>query len=140
MTNPNFGRMPSASEKYEPYHQISLPDRKWPSKTIKTPPIWCSVDLRDGNQALIDPMGQERKERMFRLLLDMGFQEIEIGFPSASQTEFDFVCRLIDEDLVPDHVTIQVLTQARDHLIQRDRKSTRLNSSHVLRSRMPSSA
>jgi 2-isopropylmalate synthase len=117
--NPNFGRMPSASEKYQPYHQIDLPDRQWPGKTITKPPIWCSVDLRDGNQALVDPMGQERKERMFRLLLDMGFREIEIGFPSASQTDFDFARWCIELGDVPANVSLQVLVQCRKELIKR---------------------
>jgi 2-isopropylmalate synthase len=119
MTHPNFGRMPSASEKYQPYQGIALPDRQWPSKAITKPPIWCSVDLRDGNQALIDPMGQERKERMFRLLLDMGFQEIEIGFPSASQTDFDFARWCIEHGEVPSNVSLQVLVQCRKELIER---------------------
>ncbi len=117
--NPNFGRMPDASRKYQPYQGVALPDRQWPSKTISTPPIWCSVDLRDGNQALIDPMGQERKERMFRLLLDMGFREIEIGFPSASQTDFDFARWCIEQGRVPQDVSLQVLVQCRRELIER---------------------
>ena len=83
--------MPEAARKYEPYPAVGLKDRTWPDKVIDRAPIWCSVDLRDGNQALIDPMGHERKARMFRLLLDMGFREIEVGFPSASQTDFDFM-------------------------------------------------
>ncbi|MGL4405345.1 MAG: 2-isopropylmalate synthase, partial [Notoacmeibacter sp.] len=111
--------MPSASQKYQPYQGVSLPDRQWPSKRIDTPPIWCSVDLRDGNQALIDPMGQERKERMFRLLLDMGFREIEIGFPSASQTDFDFARWCIEQGNVPSNVSLQVLVQCRKELIER---------------------
>ena len=119
MTNPNFGRMPNAAEKYQPYKGIALPDRQWPSKAITNPPIWCSVDLRDGNQALIDPMGQERKERMFRLLLDMGFREIEIGFPSASQTDFDFARWCIEQGNVPQNVSLQVLVQCRKELIER---------------------
>lgn len=119
MTNPNFGRMPGASDKYQPYKGVFLPDRQWPSKAITTPPIWCSVDLRDGNQALIDPMGQERKERMFRLLLDMGFREIEIGFPSASQTDFDFARWCIEQGEVPKNVSLQVLVQCRKELIER---------------------
>ena len=82
--------MPVADMKYQPYQPVDLPDRQWPTKAITEAPIWCSVDLRDGNQALIDPMGHDRKARMFKLLLDMGFKEIEIGFPSASQTDFDF--------------------------------------------------
>ncbi|MBN9643739.1 2-isopropylmalate synthase [Corynebacterium mendelii] len=99
--------------------KISLPDRTWPEKTIDKAPQWCAVDLRDGNQALIDPMSPERKRRMFLLLVEMGFKEIEVGFPSASQTDFDFVRQIIEEDLIPDDVTIQVLVQAREHLIRR---------------------
>ncbi|GAB3271042.1 2-isopropylmalate synthase [Microbacterium lacusdiani] len=108
--------------KYRPYHEqirVDLPDRTWPAKRIEKAPRWCAVDLRDGNQALIDPMSPERKRIMFELLVKMGYKEIEVGFPSASQTDFDFVRQLIDEDLIPDDVTIQVLTQAREHLIAR---------------------
>jgi 2-isopropylmalate synthase len=111
--------------KYRPFAPIDLPDRRWPAKVIDKAPIWCSVDLRDGNQALIEPMGAERKRRMFELLVRMGFKEIEVGFPSASQTDFDFVRELIDDDLIPDDVTIQVLTQARDELIDRTFESIR---------------
>lgn len=107
------------SEKYRPFEPIQLADRQWPAQQITQPPIWCSVDLRDGNQALVEPMGPERKKRMFKMLVDLGFKEIEVGFPSASQTDFDFVRSLIDENLIPADVTIQVLTQARDHLIER---------------------
>jgi 2-isopropylmalate synthase len=105
--------------KYRPFQPIDLKDRRWPSRTVDKAPIWCSVDLRDGNQALIEPMGPERKRRMFDLLVAMGFKEIEVGFPSASQTDFDFVRELIERDLVPEDVTIQVLTQARGELIRR---------------------
>ncbi|MDI5890825.1 2-isopropylmalate synthase [Halomonas rhizosphaerae] len=105
--------------KYRPFVAVDLPDRQWPNRRIETPPQWCSVDLRDGNQALIDPMDQERKQRFFDLLVKIGFKQIEVGFPSASQTDFDFVRALIEQDKVPDDVTIQVLTQARDHLIDR---------------------
>ena len=105
--------------KYQAFPPVDLPDRRWPSRTITRAPVWCSVDLRDGNQALVNPMDYERKLRMFRTLVRMGFKEIEVGFPSASQTDFDFVRTLIEEDMVPDDVTIQVLTQARDHLIER---------------------
>ena len=105
--------------KYRPFVAVDLPDRQWPSRRIESPPVWCSVDLRDGNQALIDPMDQERKQRFFDLLVKIGFKEIEVGFPSASQTDFDFVRSLIENDRVPDDVTIQVLTQARSHLIER---------------------
>ena len=108
--------------KYVPFHEqitVDLPDRTWPTKRIDKAPRWCAVDLRDGNQALIDPMDAERKRAMFDLLVRMGYKEIEVGFPSASQTDFDFVRSLIDEGAIPDDVTIQVLTQAREHLIQR---------------------
>jgi 2-isopropylmalate synthase len=111
--------MPIASVKYEAYQKVDRPDRTWPTKTIDRAPIWCSVDLRDGNQALIDPMGHERKARMFQLLLDMGFREIEIGFPSASQTDFDFARWCIEEGNVPDDVDLQVLVQCRPELITR---------------------
>ena len=112
--------------RYRPYHEIidvDLPDRTWPSKRITKAPRWCAVDLRDGNQALIDPMSPERKRVMFDLLVRMGYKEIEVGFPSASQTDFDFVRHLIEEDAIPDDVTIQVLTQAREHLITRTYES-----------------
>lgn len=102
---------------------VDLPDRTWPTKTITEAPRWCAVDLRDGNQALIDPMSPERKRVMFDLLVKMGYKEIEVGFPSASQTDFDFVRQLIEEDAIPDDVTIQVLTQAREHLITRTYES-----------------
>ncbi len=105
--------------KYRPFPAVDLPDRTWPNKVIDTAPIWCSVDLRDGNQALVEPMGPERKRRMFDLLVRMGFKEIEVGFPAASQTDFDFVRQIIDEKLIPDDVTIQVLTQSREELIRR---------------------
>ena len=111
--------MPDAAVKYQPYPPVALADRTWPSKTITRPPVWCSVDLRDGNQALIDPMGHDRKERMFRLLIDMGFKEIEIGFPSASQTDFDFARWCVEEDNVPEDVSLQVLVQCRPELITR---------------------
>ena len=105
--------------KYRPFPAIDLPDRTWPSKVINTPPIWMSTDLRDGNQALIEPMNAERKLRFFELLLKTGLKEIEVGFPSASQTDFDFVRKLIVENRIPDDVTIIVLTQSRDELIRR---------------------
>lgn len=105
--------------KYRPATQIQLADRRWPNAVIDKPPVWCSVDLRDGNQALIEPMDPARKLRMFEQLVRIGFKEIEVGFPSASQADFDFVRLLIERNLVPDDVTIQVLTQARDHLITR---------------------
>ena len=105
--------------KYRPFPGMQLPDRTWPSKTISRAPRWCSVDLRDGNQALVMPMTVEEKLEIFNLLAGMGFREIEVGFPSASRTEYDFIRRLIEEALIPDSVTIQVLTQAREHLIQK---------------------
>ncbi|ESW93092.1 MULTISPECIES: 2-isopropylmalate synthase [unclassified Mesorhizobium] len=111
--------MPGAARKYQPYPTVGLTDRTWPNKVIDKAPIWCSVDLRDGNQALIDPMGHERKARMFALLLDMGFKEIEIGFPSASQTDFDFARWCIEEGNVPADVSLQVLVQCRPELITR---------------------
>jgi 2-isopropylmalate synthase len=109
-------------KKYVPFQdqiKVDLPDRTWPTRVITQAPRWCAVDLRDGNQALIDPMSPERKKRMFDLLVRMGYKEIEVGFPSASQTDFDFVRMLIEKDLIPDDVTIQVLTQCRDHLVER---------------------
>ena len=111
--------------KYKPFSQIELKDRTWPNNQISKAPIWCSVDLRDGNQALIEPMGEEKKLRMFKLLLDIGFKEIEVGFPASSQTDFDFVRKIILEDLIPDDVTIQVLTQSRKELINRTFESLR---------------
>jgi len=120
--------------KYAPFHEqivVDLPDRTWPSKRITQAPRWCAVDLRDGNQALIDPMSPERKLAMFKLLVEMGYKEIEVGFPSASQTDFDFVRRLIDDNLIPDDVAIQVLTQARDHLIERTYESI-LGAKHAI--------
>ena len=106
-------------QRYTPFTPINLTDRTWPNTAIKQAPRWCAVDLRDGNQALIDPMTPDRKRRMFELLVKMGYKEIEVGFPSASQLDFDFVRMLIDENLIPDDVVIQVLTQAREHLIER---------------------
>lgn len=103
--------------KYRPYPKIDLPQRKWPDNTITEAPKWCSVDLRDGNQALINPMDMNKKLELFSLLLKIGFKEIEVGFPSASKVEFDFLRRLVDDNLIPDDVTIQVLVQAREHLI-----------------------
>ena len=110
---------PMPFHKYRPFQPINLPDRTWPNRTIAKAPIWCSVDLRDGNQALIEPMGPERKRRMFETLVKLGFKEIEVGFPAASQTDFDFVRELIEQKLIPDDVTIQVLVQCRPELIER---------------------
>src|SRR5262245_17479743 len=119
-------RMPY--QRYRAYahpYRVDLPDRQWPSATIAKAPRWCAVDLRDGNQALIDPMSPERKRRMFSTLVRMGYKEIEVGFPSASQTDYDFVRQLIEGDLIPDDVTIQVLTQCREPLIERTFESLR---------------
>ncbi|MEG0201352.1 MAG: 2-isopropylmalate synthase [Comamonas sp.] len=107
------------STKYRPFAPVRLTDRTWPDAVISKPPVWCSVDLRDGNQALIEPMDIERKVRMFEQLVKIGFKEIEVGFPSASQIEFDFMRKLIEENRIPDDVTVQVLTQAREHLVRR---------------------
>ncbi|MEV6971323.1 2-isopropylmalate synthase [Hamadaea sp. NPDC051192] len=109
-------------ERYQPFHEqiaVDLPDRQWPARRVERAPRWCAVDLRDGNQALIDPMSPERKRRMFELLVRMGYKEIEVGFPAASQTDFDFVRQLIEQQLIPEDVTIQVLVQCREHLIDR---------------------
>ena len=108
-----------AFEKYKAFIPLVLEDRTWPNRVISKAPLWCSVDLRDGNQALIEPMDPERKMRMFKALVNMGFKEIEVGFPSASQPDFDFVRQIIEEDLIPDDVTIQVLVQCRPELIER---------------------
>ena len=111
------------STKYSSFKPIDIADRRWPNQVIKAPPTWCSVDLRDGNQALIEPMDAARKRRMFDMLLKIGFKEIEVGFPAASQTDFDFVREIIEQNLIPDDVTIQVLTQARPELIARTYES-----------------
>ena len=102
----------NSTSKYLPFESIGLKDRTWPDNAIVTSPLWCSVDLRDGNQALIEPMGEERKLRMFKLLLEIGFKEIEVGFPSASQTDFDFVRKIIEDNLIPvsyTHLTLPTL-------------------------------
>src|ERR1700735_1719327 len=109
--------------RYTPFQAIDLPDRTWPGKTITTAPRWLSTDLRDGNQALIDPMSPARKHKMFDLLIRMGYKEIEVGFPSASQADFDFVRELITSGRIPDDVRISVLTQAREDLIERSVQS-----------------
>jgi 2-isopropylmalate synthase len=116
---------PPPITKYCPFPPVDLPDRQWPSRVHTRSPIWCSVDLRDGNQALAIPMSVEEKLEMFALLVRIGFKEIEVGFPSASQIEFDFLRRLVDENLIPDDVTVQVLTQAREELITRTFESLR---------------
>ncbi len=113
------------TQKYRPFAPIDLSARTWPDKVLTSPPLWCSVDLRDGNQALIEPMDAARKRRMFDLLVRTGFKEIEVGFPAASQTDFDFVRELIERNLIPDDVVIQVLTQARPELIERTFESLR---------------
>src|SRR5437870_245226 len=105
--------------KYRPYPTVDLPDRTWPDRVVDRAPVWCSTDLRDGNQALVRPMDSARKQRMFDLLVQLGVKEIEVGFPSASQTDFEFVRRLIEEDRIPADTTIAVLTQARPELIER---------------------
>ncbi len=119
MSRPAVNTKPMPYERYERYIPLVLPDRTWPNKVHEQAPTWCSVDLRDGNQALIDPMDPQRKRRMFDTLVNMGFKEIEIGFPSASQPDFDFCRQLIEEDLIPDDVTVQVLVQCRQELIER---------------------
>ena len=121
MTSRNNPQQPSGMpfQRYEPFTPVVLADRTWPDRTMTQAPRWCAVDLRDGNQALIDPMSPVRKRTMFELLVRMGYKEIEVGFPAASQTDFDFVRQLVEEDLIPDDVVIQVLTQAREELIER---------------------
>lgn len=111
--------MPMPHWKYRPYPTVDLPDRTWPDVVLDRPPIWCSTDLRDGNQALVEPMDSSRKQAMFDLLVHLGIREIEVGFPSASKTDFDFVRNLIENELIPEHTTIAVLTQARPELIER---------------------
>ena len=118
--------------KYQPYAGVDLADRSWPNKMITTAPIWCSVDLRDGNQALIEPMDAMRKMRMFKVLVGMGFKEIEVGFPSASETDFNFLRELIEGGHIPDDVTVQVLTQAREHLIDRTIESLQGTKNAIL--------
>ena len=130
-------QQPSAMplHRYRPYHEqfvVDLPERVWPTRRIETAPQWCAVDLRDGNQALIDPMSPERKKRMFDLLVRMGYKQIEVGFPSASQTDFDFVRQLIEGDHIPDDVVIQVLTQCREPLVERTFESLRGARSAIL--------
>src|SRR6266568_439922 len=117
----SFVQLPSGMpcHRYRPFPAVDLPDRTWPTKTITAAPRWLSTDLRDGNQALIDPMNAARKNAMFDLLVRMGYKEIEVGFPAASQTDFDFIRSLIENDRVPDDVRISVLTQAREELIDR---------------------
>ena len=112
-------------KKYKRVPVVDYPERQWPNKEIEKAPVWCSVDLRDGNQALVEPMVVEEKIEMFNLLLRLGFKEIEIGFPAASQIEYDFLRQLVERKLIPDDVTIQVLTQCREHLIRRTFESIR---------------
>ena len=116
---------PDPSTKYAAFPTVPLPRRKWPERTLTRAPIWCSVDLRDGNQALAQPMSVEEKLRFFEMLVRIGFKEIEVGFPSASQIEFDFTRRLIEENRIPDGVAIQVLCQCREDLITRTLESIR---------------
>ena len=111
--------MNTGYKKYSPFVPVTLPDRTWPSRRISKAPVWCSVDLRDGNQALVTPMNVQEKIAFFKLLVAVGFKEIEVGFPSASETEYEFLRALIDQNLIPDDVTIQVLVQAREHLIRK---------------------
>ncbi|MHB0990932.1 MAG: 2-isopropylmalate synthase [Burkholderiales bacterium] len=115
--------LPDPARKYQAFQPVALADRQWPSRIISRPPLWMSTDLRDGNQALFEPMNAERKMRMFKTLCKIGFKEIEVAFPSASQTDFDFVRQLIENNLIPDDVSIEVLTQAREHLIRRTMES-----------------
>lgn len=119
MNHSTDSKNPTESRKYRPFAAIDLPDRKWPNRSLDKAPIWCSVDLRDGNQALINPMGPAKKLEMFRTLVNIGFKEIEVGFPAASETDFSFLRELIDQGLIPDDVVIQVLTQARESLIEK---------------------
>ena len=112
-------------EKYIPFTPVSLPDRTWPDKRIEKAPVWCSVDLRDGNQALVTPMNLQEKLEYFKLLVELGFKEIEVGFPSASETEYEILRALIDGHYIPDDVTIQVLVQAREHLIRKTFEAVR---------------
>ena len=126
--------------RYRPFPAVDLPDRRWPSATITAAPRWLSTDLRDGNQALIDPMNNERKQAMFALLVKMGYKEIEVGFPAASQTDFDFIRGLIESDAVPPDVRISVLTQAREELIDRTVQSlvgARLATVHLYNAAAP---
>ena len=124
--------MDNPTDKYSAYKPVDLVNREWPSKMIKKAPVWCSVDLRDGNQALIEPMGSERKNRMFSLLCKLGFKEIEVGFPSASKTDYDFVRDLINNKRIPSDVNIQVLTQAREELIVKTFKSLKGVSKSII--------
>lgn len=106
-------------KKYIPFKPINLPDRTWPDKVITKAPIWCSVDMRDGNQSLVDPMNLQEKLELFQTLVNIGVKEIEVGFPSASETEYEILRTLIEGNYIPDDVTIQVLVQAREHLIKK---------------------
>src|ERR1700678_3177933 len=123
--NPPRSMQPAPVSKYAPFPPVQLPDRQWPNRTLTRAPIWCSVDLRDGNQALAQPMSVEEKIEFFELLVRIGFKEIEVGFPSASQIEFDFTRRLIEEKRIPGDVAIQVLCQCREDLISRSLESIR---------------
>ena len=141
MSNPSLQR-PSGMpcHRYRPFPPINLPDRQWPARSLTTAPRWLSTDLRDGNQALIDPMNSARKQAMFDLLVRMGYKEIEVGFPAASQTDYEFIRGLIESDVIPDDVRISVLTQARDELIERTVQSlagARLASVHLYNAAAP---
>src|SRR6266699_5812623 len=131
MAPPPVVPKPMPHGKYKPFLPLQLKDRTWADKSIDRAPLWCSVDLRDGNQALIDPMDPERKRRFWDVLLKVGFKEIEVGFPAASQPDFDFIRLLIEDNLIPDDVTIQVLTQAREELIARTFEAVR-GARHVI--------
>lgn len=120
-----YSMQTQSAAKYQAFPAVNLKDRQWPNAVISKPPIWMSTDLRDGNQSLFEPMDAEKKLRMFNMLCQMGFKEIEVAFPSASQTDFNFVRSLIEEKRIPDDVTIEVLTQAREHLIRRTMDSIR---------------
>ena len=117
--------MKQYKNKYQQFNAVSLPDRTWPGKVLDHAPVWCSVDLRDGNQALVNPMGVDAKLEYFDLLVKIGFKQIEVGYPSSSQTEFDFVRHLIEDNRIPDDVAIQVLTQAREQFVQKTAESVR---------------
>ena len=112
-------------KKYVPCPPMTLPDRQWPSKRLEKAPIWCSVDLRDGNQALVVPMSLDEKIEFFEALVKVGFKEIEVGFPAASETEYQFLRTLIERDLIPDDVTVQVLTQSREHIVRKTYEALR---------------
>src|SRR5580693_6009301 len=123
--SPSISMQPDPVAKYPPFPPVSLPGRKWPNRTLTRAPVWCSVDLRDGNQALAQPMSVEEKLEFFEMLVRIGFKEIEVGFPSASQIEFDFTRRLVEENRIPDDVWVQMLVQSKEELIERTFESIR---------------